>query len=437
MKGGTTILAGSIVDASNFVYDIATDKWSQGASKAYTSDRSDEEGWGALGDQRVITYDIAQSLAQNSGYAEVYDPSTSQWTGISPADGTASGTLPVLSSNALASELGPELRLQDGRMFLIGGNQHTALYTPSSNSWAAGPDILANLSNSFGSITGASFGGDDAPAAELPNGHVILATDAGPNPVSTTGNTTNGSVVVQNIPSTAGLQVGWSVAQTNGNTDVIPQNTKIASIDSTTQVSLSQSATADSTGTGLKFGGTFSSPTILFDFDPSAGTVSAVAPALNDPVLSQTGAFVMRMLVLPSGQLLFNDSQNLFVYTPDGSANTNLIPVVTSVTYQGNGVFQLTGQRLNGQSAAAAYGDDVQTDENYPIVRLVSSKGDVYYSRSTGWNTIQVGGGTETVNFTLNPKLNKSDDYTLYVSGAGLNSAGFPITITRDQINGK
>jgi len=283
LPGGKKILAGNLVGNTTYIYDVATDSWSFAATKYYTDDTSDEEGWAKLADEKVLTYDITTSINKGAGYAELYDPKTTTWSAISPIDNSAKGTLPLLSSAALGYELGPNLRLQDGRMLIIGANQHTALYTASTNTWAAGPDMLANLSGPGGTITNSFFGADDAPAAELPNGHVILAADAGPGSVSTTGDTASSSAVITNIPSTAGLQVGWNVAQTNGQTDVIPSGTTIASVDSATQVTLSQNTSFTSTGTGLKFGGTFSAPTMLFDFDPKAGTMSTVSPALDDP----------------------------------------------------------------------------------------------------------------------------------------------------------
>src|ERR1035438_6877267 len=102
----------------------------------------------------------------------------------------ALGTLPLLSSDALGHELGPVLRLQDGRALVIGANGLTALYTPGTNTWAAGPSITGTLNGHP-----ATFGADDAPAAILPNGHVILAADAGPAAVTSTGNTTAGSEI--------------------------------------------------------------------------------------------------------------------------------------------------------------------------------------------------------------------------------------------------
>src|SRR6185437_12291156 len=99
---------------------------------------------------QILNYDLDPSITTNMGFAEEYTPATGLWTSVSPADGSASGTLPVLSSNQLGFELGPILRLLDGRALVVGANQHTALYTPSANRWAAGPDMIADLTGPGG-----------------------------------------------------------------------------------------------------------------------------------------------------------------------------------------------------------------------------------------------------------------------------------------------
>ena len=282
----------------------------------------------------IVVYDIFRSFALNSGYAEMYNPGTSTWASISPGDGSANGTLPVLSSDALGAEFGPTLRLQDGRILEIGANGLTALYTPGTprGTWAAGPVITGTLSNAANpGGSPASFGSDDAPGATLPNGHVLISADAGPASVTSNANTTDGSATVTGISSTALLQVGWGVAQANRNSDVIPANTTIASVDSATQVTLSNSATASGT-TSLIFGGTFSAPTQLFDFNPAgAGTITPLT-AGSPFDLSTTGAYTTRMVVLPTGQVLFGTGGSVAVYTPDGTASPTLRPIVNNIT---------------------------------------------------------------------------------------------------------
>ena len=71
----------------------------------------------------------------------------------------------------------------------------------------------------------------------------------------TSGNTTVGSAVVTGILSTTGFQTGWTVTG-----DGIPTGTTITSIDSPTQIHISQNATATSPaqfGVLLQFSGYF------------------------------------------------------------------------------------------------------------------------------------------------------------------------------------
>src|SRR5262249_24838387 len=71
--------------------------------------------------------------------------------------------IPLTNTTTLGAELGPALLLPDGRIFQIGANSNTVLYSPSTNTWTAGPTIPNGK------------GADDAPAAMLPDGHVIFA----------------------------------------------------------------------------------------------------------------------------------------------------------------------------------------------------------------------------------------------------------------------
>jgi hypothetical protein len=153
-------------------------------------------------------------------------------------------------------------------------------------------------------------------------------------------------------------------------------------------------------------------------------------------LLSTEAAFVTRMLVLPTGQLLLSDSSNqLYVYTPDGSPPASLRPKISDVNYTGNGAFRLTGVRLNGQSAGAAYGDDDQMDEDYPIVRLQNpATGNVYYCRTTNWDSVSVDGQKpEKVDFTLNSAVTPGS-YELTVVGAGIASQPVPIRIAKGEL---
>jgi hypothetical protein len=440
---GGKILAGNLLGPDTYLYSISDNAFAPSGTKVY-NDSSDEEGWAVLANGQILNYDLFQSIATNTGYAEKYTPATGLWTGTSPADGTAKGTLPLLSDPQVGYELGPIIRLLDGRALVIGANQHTALYTPSSNTWEPGPDMRADLTGPGGTIPNALFGADDAAAGILPNGHVFLTADAGPNPISLRARTRAGSASVS-LPTTAGLQSTWSVAEADGKNKTIPPGAVIYSVDSPTSITL---GTFNSSGNlvtinaqktqgniGLVLGGVFSAPTQLFDFDPNAGTMTPI-PGPPGSFLPSEGAYVTRMLVLPTGQLLLSDSSNqLYVYTADGSAPASLRPAISHVHYTGDGVFTLTGTQLNGQSAGASYGDDDQMNENYPIVRLQDpAAGNVYYCRTMNWSSVSVGGNQpETVDFTL-PSAVTPGSYELTVVGAGIASQAVQIRITADEL---
>jgi hypothetical protein len=420
------ILQGNLADPTTFIYDAASNAWSPSGTKVYP-DQSDEEGWTRTSEGTIVNYDLFYSIATNGSYAEKYNPSTGTWTGISPSDGTAKGTIPQLSSTTIGYELGPSLRLQDGRVFEIGATQHTALYNPATNTWAAGPDTTGTLNG-----IPSPFGADDAPGAILPDGHVIFAADAGVSGFTSSGNIRTGSAVITGIPSTAILQVYWSVSGTG-----IPGGAYIVSVDSPHRVTISSPATATTSGDAISWGGTFTNPTELFEFNPSTNTTTQVTSALPDGNLPYEPSYPTRMLILPTGQLLFSDSTSqLWVYTSSGSPNPSLRPVIKNVKYLGDGKFRLTGFQLDGQSAGAAYGDDDQMDSNYPIIRMVNFSGNVFYARTSDWSKIAVGDdGCETVDFTLNPAATPGD-YTLIVSGAGISSFPTSIHITAKEVKG-
>jgi len=439
---GHNILAGNLLLPTTYLYSIDTNSFLQTGTKVYSDESSDEEGWAKLNDGSVLSYDLFHSIATGTGYAEKYDPSSGLWTSVSPAAGTASGTLPVLSDPQVGFELGPILRLQDGRVIVVGANQFTALYSPTNNRWAPGPQILANLTGPGGTLKNAPFGADDASAAILPNGHVILTADAGPNPVTLNGSTSSTSPTVT-LSSTAGLQPGWPVVQSDGGHATIPRGAFIFSVDGPRTISLGGQggkidALANNPNIALVFGGIFSPPTQVFDFNPKARTMTAI-PGPGS-LLPQEPAFVTHMLMLPTGELLFSDSSNqLYVYNPDGVAQFGLLPEIESVRYDHQeNIFTLTGKQLNGQSAGASYGDDAQMDENYPIVRLTDAiTGNVFYCRTTNWSSTGVGasrGEPESVNFTLNPNVTPGF-YALTVTGAGLSSFPKSVHISKEEVD--
>lgn len=120
-------------------------------------------------------------------------------------------------------------------------------------------------------------------------------------------------------------------------------------------------------------GSAFCAPSHFFDYDGTTFT------QVDDPASApQTAAYEGRMLVLPTGQILWDSTfeGDLQAYTPKGSPNKGWVPAIKhfpSAVTRGQTNYVLTGHRFHGVSDGAAYGDDAQMNSAYPIVRLTSS----------------------------------------------------------------
>lgn len=157
------VLCGGIVSAHTYIYDPVANSWAVGPDKL-GGDASDEETWVKLPDESILSYNIFGNAQRGQRYV----PSLNAWYDA--------GRSPVQLENNLY-ELGPGLLLPSAKVLFLGATGHTALYTgpttqTDTGSWEAGPDIPNGM------------GANDSPAAELPNGHVLLA--AGNNTSFTT-----------------------------------------------------------------------------------------------------------------------------------------------------------------------------------------------------------------------------------------------------------
>jgi len=372
------------------------------------------------------------SGAQNDvNTGEIYNPTTDTWTPIS--------TFPQ-------SNFGddPSMLLDNGQVLTgyLAGPQ-TYFYDPSTDTWTQAATKLNNDPS------------DEEGWIKLATGNIlsydVISSVNNNNSTAQFYNpTTNTWTATQNVPDmlssvAQGYELGPGLLLPNGNAFYTGGNSNTAIYNPTTDtwtagpVIPNNMAADDAPGAMLPTGQvmfaadspppTFNAPTQLVLYDPNSNTISAVTsePAALSNDLSQVGSYTTRMLVLPNGQMLFEDGADntLWVYTPAGTTST-AVPVVQNVTNNGGGNYTLTGLQLNGQSAGATYGDDVEMDENYPIVYFKDSSGNIYYATTSNWSTtgVQTGSTVETVNFTIPNNLPKTT-LSLYVSGAGLSSTAF------------
>jgi hypothetical protein len=146
-------------------------------------------------------------------------------------------------------------------------------------------------------------------------------------------------------------------------------------------------------------GGSFPGPTSFFEFD-GASLVAAPNPPTNGGP-----PFVGRMLLMPTGQVLFaNGGNQIFAYTPIGTADPAWAPHITSfpAAPEAGHSYTLQGRQLNGLSQAVSYGDDCSCATNYPLVRIKHlASGKTYFCRTFNHSTMGVATGTSIQSTTF------------------------------------
>ncbi|TCO87341.1 Kelch motif protein [Chthoniobacter flavus] len=362
--------------------------------------------------------------------AEVYNPLTNVWT-----------ELP--SANATFSDANSEI-LPDGRVIVAlvqGTLKQTIIYNPVANTWTAGPttngihnesmwikqpddsilfiDRLTTNSERYIPslnqwITDATvpvsiydpYGLESGPGFLLPNGKSIFLGATGHTAIYTpSGSTANGSWIAgPDIPNSSGAPDAPGAMMPNG------------------IILCSVSPTPTS-------GNHFPTPTTFYEYDYVANTFTQVN-APTGTSLSQS-AYIGNMLVVPDGTVLYsNDGTQLYDYQPSGTPLVAGQPTISSITQNSDGSFHLVGTQLNGISEGSAYGDDNQNASNYPIVRLTSSGGTVYFARTYNWSrtSVQTGSTAVTTEFTLPTGL-PADTYSLNVIANGIPSDPTSFTV--------
>jgi hypothetical protein len=108
------------------------------------------------------------------------------------------------------------------------------------------------------------------------------------------------------------------------------------------------------------------------------------------PVIS---SYYGNMLLLPTGEVLWTDFGNVWVFRPNGHPQPEWAPQIVSVPTditRGKS-YVVSGFNFNGFSQGAAYGDDSQAATNYPLVRITNRITlNVYYARTHDHSTMAV-----------------------------------------------
>jgi hypothetical protein len=150
----------------------------------------------------------------------------------------------------------------------------------------------------------------------------------------------------------------------------------------------------------------YNTPTHFFIYDATSNTITQIPDVPNAP---NDTSYNTRLLALPNGQVLFDDGSNqMLVYTAGGSPEPSWRPSIRSLSSANlvpGAAYTLSGTQLAGLDQGAAYGDDVQDNTNFPLVRITNSAtGAVTYARTSDWTSVSVAPGTRSsTQFTIPP----------------------------------
>jgi uncharacterized repeat protein (TIGR01451 family) len=443
LSDGTVLAAAPNSSAANTWLKLTPDATGSYVNGAWSQAASDSVGRvydaeNVLQDGRVFVLGGEQSVRggahvwNNTG--EIYNPVTNTWTAVPNFPEPTFG--------------GPTELLPDGRVLAGSMNgPNTYIYDPAANTWSPGPTKLYNDSSILetwtklpdGSILSYDLNedvGTSPTEAQRLDPLTMTWIDAGTVPVALQSNAASpriGPAVL--LPDGRLFQEGGdsNTALYNPATNtwaagpVIPGglggNVATAAMMPNGHVLFDASATP-----------VYGSPTRFFEFDPSDNSLTDVTPTTPD--LSSTPSYDTRLLVVPTGQVLYGSPLNkantqLYVYTPVGSPQAAWQPTIGSVASNGDGTFTLTGTQLNGLSAGASYGSPAEMDSNYPLVELQATDGSghEYFARTFNWSSTGVATGSTPVSTEFaTAAFMPYGTYNLIVVANGIASA--PVSFT-------
>ncbi len=382
VEGGEFNLSGSGVwTTMGAIYDPASNTW---ASVAPPS------GWGTIGDAESVVLANGTFMLANccTKQAALLDLSTLTWT--------STGTGKAGNSN---DEEGWTL-LPSGKVLTVDANNPTNLtnseiYDPATGGWSSAGSTIVKLDDTNADGSGSH---EIGPAVLRPDGTVFA-----------TGGTSNTAV----YNTATGV---WAAGP------VFPNGNDVA--DGPAAILPNGNVLVDASP------GIFKNPVQFFEFD---GTNLISAP--NPPRAANETSFVGRMLVLPTGQILFTDSStDVEIYTASGTFQDAWRPTISSFPFSlvpGTANYSISGTQFNGLSQGAAYGDDSQAATNYPLVRITNNAtGHVRYAKTHNHSTMAVATGSTPVSTQFDvPADIETGPSTLEVVANGIPSLSVSVSV--------
>jgi hypothetical protein len=355
-------------------------------------------GWANIGDAPSCVLPDGRVLLGSiyTNNTAIFDPVTNSWT----ADA---------KKNNLSSTEETWTLLPDQTVLTVDcyGHPQSEKYIISQNEWINCGNTPVDLVEAASSETG--------PAVLLPDGRVFAIG-------------ATGATALYSMPSNPNEPGNWSNGPTFP-TDTLGQ--KLGAKDAPACL-LPNGRVLCVAGPVDGLEKSYLGPTYFFEFDPASLNLIPLSPPPNNKDPPFTG----RMLLLPTGQVLFaNGSNDIEVYTPDREPNAAWKPTIINypTTALPGNTYIITGKQLNGLSQACSYGDDAQMATNYPIIQIKNSNsGKIWYCRTFGHSTMGVATGTsvQSTNFQVPSSIEKgSSELTLIANG--IPSATVPISVQK------
>jgi hypothetical protein len=354
------------------IYDPLADNWTSVTGPS---------GWTQIGDASSVVLEDGTFMLGNCCY-------TAQ---ALLNEGSLTWTLTGAGKSDTNSEEGWTL-LPDGKVLTsdVFGEPNSEHYKPGSGSWSTAGTVPVDLTNAF----------ETGPQILRPDGTVFFA---GASQHSAIYNThTHQWIAGPDFPIIGNQQLdiadGPAALLTNG--DVIMAASP----------------------------GVYSAPASMLIFDGTQFTAIA-----NPPNAPNDSSYNMRLLVLPTGQILETDSSDdVEIYTPRVPPDRTIAPAISSVptTLTHGTTYTISGVRFNGFSQANAYGDDAQAATNYPLVRIRNdATGHVFYARTHNHSFMGVASQAMVSTMFDVPSSIELGASTLEVVANGIHSAPVAVTI--------
>ena len=330
---------------------------------------------------------------------EIYEPTTDTWTELTPPAGW-----PEIGDAACAV-------LPDGRV-LVGNlrDTRTAIFDPATDTFSAGPAKPASSSEESWVLLpdetvitvrcDSSRRADKYVAAAntwvdggtLPTGIVeVSSSEIGAGVLLNDGRAffagANGHNALYTPPALASDPGTWTM----GPDFPDDANGQTVGCKDTPACLLTSGKVLIAAGPVNGMRNDFLSPTYFFEFD------GAALRRVSDPPNAGGVPYIGRMLLLPTGQVLFAaQTGDIYAYNYLGCIDSAARPQITAApaTVRPFHSYTLHGRVLNGLSQAVGYGDDAAAATNYPLARLRHlATGIVRYCRTYDHSTMGVGTG--------------------------------------------